>query len=62
MLNDIERIWVIGASTGIGKALVTALAKFDKSIIASARSEDKLDALCGQTPSKCEPQTLDITN
>jgi len=62
MLNDIERIWVIGASTGIGKALVTALAKFDKSIIASARSRDKLDALCGLTPSKCQPHTLDITD
>ncbi len=40
-----RRIWVIGASTGIGKALVIELASRGADVIASARNEEALRAL-----------------
>jgi len=43
-----KRIWIIGASDGIGAALARAWAKEDVDLILSARSEDKLTALASE--------------
>ena len=40
-----KRVWIIGASTGIGAALARRLHAKGARVIASARSADKLDAL-----------------
>jgi len=40
-----KTIWLVGASSGIGRCLATQLAKAGNTVIVSARSEDKLQAL-----------------
>lgn len=42
-----NRAWIIGASTGIGHALAKRIAPQCGSVIVSARSAEKLDALAG---------------
>lgn len=41
-----RRVWIIGASTGIGEALALALARLGARLALSARGEDKLRAVC----------------
>ena len=43
-------IWIAGASTGIGAALAKQYANSGHTVFASARSEDKLQALSHQVP------------
>ena len=40
-----KRVWIVGASTGIGAALAQQLARAGAKLAVSARSKDKLDAL-----------------
>jgi len=40
-----RRVWIVGASTGIGAALATALLDAGAKVAVSARSQDKLSAL-----------------
>lgn len=43
-----ETIWIIGASTGMGRALALELAARQAVLILSARDAGKLDALCAE--------------
>lgn len=44
--NTPQRIWLTGATSGIGEALAQRLLSEGHRVVLSARSEDKLDALC----------------
>lgn len=56
-----KKIWIVGASSGIGEALVLELAKLEASILISARNESKLKELQSQSPSgKLEVLSLDV--
>ncbi|WP_017429448.1 SDR family NAD(P)-dependent oxidoreductase [Vreelandella jeotgali] len=44
--NRPQRIWLTGATSGIGEALARRLLDAGHRVVLSARSEDKLDALC----------------
>lgn len=63
-----ETIWIIGASSGIGRALASILAAQGARLILSARSKDELASLAGSLP-QAGPQEaphmvcpLDIAN
>lgn len=45
-----ERVWVTGASSGIGRALARQLARAGALVIASARNEEALRALAQEQP------------
>lgn len=47
-----KRIWIIGASHGIGHQLAISLAEAGATIIASGRSKDELKKLCQELPVK----------
>jgi NAD(P)-dependent dehydrogenase (short-subunit alcohol dehydrogenase family) len=58
-----KRIWIIGASHGIGEQLAHELARAGASIIASGRSKHKLKELCTTlTGSDHLPLPLDVQN
>ncbi len=57
-LDDYKTALVTGASSGIGAAVVTALAARGLTVIAAARREDRLEALAQQTG--CTPLVLDL--
>lgn len=54
-------VWLTGASAGIGEALALQLAKRGDRVIASARGQDKLDALTEKHPQIATAQ-VDITD
>jgi short-subunit dehydrogenase len=45
-----KRVWIVGASTGIGAALAVRLARSGARVALSARSRDKLDVLAKELP------------
>lgn len=47
--RDSAIVWITGASTGLGRALALALAADGRIVAASARSQDKLDALSAES-------------
>lgn len=55
-------IWVTGASSGLGLALVQQLAEAGNYVIASARSQSALAALALQYPGKVKAFPLDVSN
>lgn len=58
-------IWITGASSGIGKELALQMAQQGHTIIVSARSQDKLDALAQDAKTlsgKVFPYPCDITD
>ncbi|MBL8520987.1 MAG: SDR family NAD(P)-dependent oxidoreductase [Betaproteobacteria bacterium] len=58
-----KRVWIIGASTGIGAALARLLHAKGVQVAVSARSADKLDALVGELgKDRAMAAPLDITD
>jgi NAD(P)-dependent dehydrogenase (short-subunit alcohol dehydrogenase family) len=55
-----QRVWVIGASMGIGAALARALIDAGARVALSARSRDRLDAIAEGTDAVVAP--LDVTD
>lgn len=58
-------IWLTGASSGIGEALVYALVKEGAQVLASARNAEKLQKVkenCGSQAAQCHVLPLDITD
>ena len=56
-------IWIVGASTGIGRSLALKLARRGIKVAVSARSEDKLQALADEGPEgMILPVALDATD
>lgn len=54
-----SRIWIIGASAGIGAALARALSERGARLVLSARDADALAALAGECPD-ARPEPLDL--
>ena len=54
-MSDPERIWIVGASEGIGAELARAYASRGASLVISARSEDKLQALADEIGAEAVP-------
>ena len=57
-----QTIWVTGASSGLGRALVHALARRDNQVIASARSAEKLEELVDLYPNHVKCFSCDVTD
>ena len=63
--NTPLRIWITGASSGIGQACALTLAKAGHRVWASARSTDKLEALAQQAAAASgtiQPHPCDVTS
>jgi short-subunit dehydrogenase len=56
------RVWVAGASSGIGAALVLELAARGCRVAASARRADRLDELAASAAGEVLPVPLDVTD
>ena len=57
-----ERVWITGASMGIGEALARRMARDGAEVIASARSADRLGALAAESGGRIIAWPLDITD
>lgn len=57
-----KRIWIIGASEGIGAALASKLASEGASLVLSARNAERLQALCDALPGTGhQAMAMDVT-
>ena len=59
-LDQYRKIWLVGASKGIGAALVKALDAPDRHLLISARNTSELEALALQCQGQCTVLPLDI--
>lgn len=55
-------IWIIGASSGIGRELALQYADRGQAVVISARSAEKLDEIAALKPELIKPLPLDITD
>jgi NAD(P)-dependent dehydrogenase (short-subunit alcohol dehydrogenase family) len=67
MAHDFKAIWIIGASTGIGRTTALAFAKAGVQVIASARKAAELESLAAEAKTKryagvIHPLPLDATD
>ncbi len=56
------RVWIVGASYGIGAALARHLADQGQEVWASARSADKLEAMAAESGGRIRALPLDVTD
>ena len=56
------RIWITGASSGIGEAAAEALAHAGHKVFVSARNAQKLEALCARHPERMAHASCDVTD
>lgn len=52
--------WIVGASEGLGRALAERLSTAGATLILSARSADKLEALAQSLPGKARAVAMDV--
>lgn len=57
-----KRYWLVGASEGLGRAVAMKLSRLGVEVIVSARSEDRLKALCEELPGKSSYVVCDVSN
>ena len=57
-----RRVWVVGASSGIGAALAEALVEAGARVAVSARREEALAALAARSPEQVLPLALDVSD
>jgi short-subunit dehydrogenase len=57
-----DAIWIIGASSGIGREVALQYAQKGQPVVISARSADKLDEIADKNPKLIKPLPLDITD
>lgn len=57
-----RRIWMTGASSGIGRAAALELARRGNEVIVSARSEDKLRQIADEAGGAVHAMPLDVTD
>ena len=61
-MPELERIWIIGASEGIGAALAREWAARGARLVLSARSADRLDAMCAELGPRHEAVPFDVSD
>lgn len=57
-----KRVWVVGASSGIGRAVALAIAGAGADVIASARSEDALAQVANESGGRMRVVPVDVTD
>lgn len=62
MLENQQRAWIIGASSGIGRSLALCLAKQGWNVAVSARNLEALQSMVSEHPESISAHAVDITN
>ena len=57
-----KRVWITGASSGIGRELARHYARQGASVAASARRREELEALAGEAPGRISAFPVDVTD
>lgn len=57
-----KRYWLVGASEGLGRAVAHKVSAAGAEVIVSARSEDRLQSLVEELPSKASYVTVDVSD